>query len=86
MNNEDWKETLSEIKAVMVEFLEGKLNQESYQLTDDQLRFLAEYAIEQTGVEKANDIGKVQGYVMKRVNNHVTGEEVREIVRELLEQ
>ncbi|GGC76017.1 hypothetical protein GCM10007216_03210 [Thalassobacillus devorans] len=84
--NEDWKETLSEIKAEMIEFLEGKLNQESYQLTDDQLRFLAEYAIEQTGAEKANDEGKVQGYVMKRANNHVTGEEVREIVRELLEK
>ncbi|MYL21524.1 hypothetical protein GLW04_16590 [Halobacillus litoralis] len=76
------KGELDLIRADMLGFLldQLRLKKKAYTLTDQQLPFLVQYAIEETGAEDESDYGEVQGFVMKRVNKHATGKQVRDVI------
>lgn len=54
------------------------------QLSDDELRALAQAAVQETGATSGRDMGAVMRVLMPRVQGQADGKRVSEVVRELL--
>ena len=54
------------------------------QLSEDAVKTLAEAAVAEVGAQTAQDMGKVMGVLMPRVQGRANGKLVQEIVRSLL--
>lgn len=54
------------------------------QMSSDEITAIVQAAIDQTGAESAQDMGKVMGVVMPQVRGKADGKLVNEIVRDLL--
>ena len=54
------------------------------QLSEDAVKTLAEAAVAEVGAQTAEDMGKVMGVLMPRVQGRTNGKLVQEIVRSLL--
>lgn len=54
------------------------------QMTEDEIRALAQGVIDEIGAESRRDMGRVMGTIMPRVRGRADGSTVNQIVRELL--
>lgn len=54
------------------------------QLSDDELRDIVKAKIEQTGASEMKDMGKIMGPIMKEYAGQVDGNQVQNVVKELL--
>ncbi|MFP3854577.1 MAG: GatB/YqeY domain-containing protein, partial [Anaerolineales bacterium] len=75
------REDLVESTQVEVDILEEYLPQ---QLSDEEIKTMAQEVIEETGASGPGDMGQVMGPLMSRTAGRADGSEVSRIVRQLL--
>jgi len=81
MMREAGRDDLVEDEVKEVEILQAYLPK---QMSEDEIRDLAQNVIDEVGAESPSDLGRVMGAIMPRVRGKAEGRTVNRIVRELL--